>query len=854
MNQKTYVALCALAVIGAATGADVKAPVLTGATDRDPLGYKAGETMSFTLAAKGGKSVRWTRTGDDGRTEKGEASADKPVVVKTSLDRPGFVRIVAELLDASGKAVASFDGGAGAEVDGIRPDNPAPEDFDAFWARHKAALAKVAMDGAICREVASGRSDVKLYEVSIPCAGPRPSTGFLSVPAKPGKYPARIHFHGYNASWMAQARATPAPGSLRADCLALSLSAHGYEFNREESYYKALRASCGSNGHDYAFDPVQNSDPEQAYFCGMTYRVMRGLEYLKSRPEWDGKTLVAEGGSQGGLQSIWAAALDHDVTECRPFIPWNCNMGGPAAGRAHGDWHIPWVSALGYYDAANMARMIPPTCRVTVTWAGLGDYICPPSGVMAFYNALACPKSIKFVQGATHFTCPPMVASVVSFKTSVQPVAGDATAALQKAFDDCFRAGGGTVTVESGEYAVKGLRLRSNTTLVLKSGAVLKATRNCDDYDILAGDKVEPVPAEDFAPGVVWVTPRKRKTNDHLLKCASRWNNGIIRILRARNVRIVGESGSVIDGYDSYDPIGEEHFRGVHGISVHESTNCVFSGYTIRNTGNWAHNVWRSADLRFENLTILGGHDGVHFSTCDRVAILSCTMKTGDDCVAGFDNDDVTVRGCSFNTACSAFRFGGCRALVEDCRAWGPAEYPIRNSLPKADRISGSHGKPGAGWRTLLSLFTYYSDFTIKVRHDPGEITVRNCRVENAQRFLHYNFSGNETWQKNRPLRSIRFENVTATGLGMSLCAYGDKEAPLSLLLEGCRISFGKTQRELIRAAHVQSLVLKDVSVKGVEGPCVRSWGGVAAPDAKNLVGVEPTVVDADVPFCVKPI
>ena len=197
MNQKTYVALCALAVIGAATGADVKAPVLTGATDRDPLGYKAGETMSFTLAAKGGKSVRWTRTGDDGRTEKGEASADKPVVVKTSLDRPGFVRIVAELLDASGKAVASFDGGAGAEVDGIRPDNPAPEDFDAFWARHKAALAKVAMDGAICREVASGRSDVKLYEVSIPCAGPRPATGFLSVPAKPGKYPARIHFHGY---------------------------------------------------------------------------------------------------------------------------------------------------------------------------------------------------------------------------------------------------------------------------------------------------------------------------------------------------------------------------------------------------------------------------------------------------------------------------------------------------------------------------------------------------------------------------------------------------------------------------------------------------------------------------------
>ena len=59
-----------------------------------------------------------------------------------------------------------------------------------------------------------------------------------------------------------------------------------------------------------------------------------------------------------------------------------------------------------------------------------------------------------------------------------------------KAFDDCFEAGGGTVTVEKGEYAVKGLRLRSNTTLKLKSGAVLKAGRNCDDYDILASDKI----------------------------------------------------------------------------------------------------------------------------------------------------------------------------------------------------------------------------------------------------------------------------------------------------------------------------------------------------------------------------
>ena len=400
--MKKVVLLTVVAAALASWGAS-----LTGATDKNPIGYRPGEAVTFTLTAKGGERVVWTRTGDDGREEKGEAKADAPVVVKTSLDKPGFVRLVAELLDGTGKKVARFDGGAGVDVEKIRPDKPEPADFDAFWARHKAALAKVPMDGATCKKIASGRADVKLYEVSVPCAGPRPATGFLSVPTKPGKYPARVHFHGYNASWLPAARNTPKPSTLRADCIKLYLSAHGYEFNREDAYYKDLRKACGSNGYDYAFDPVQNSDPEKAYFCGMTYRLMRGLEYVKSRPEWDGKNLVVAGGSQGGLQSIWAAALDPDVTECRPFIPWNCNIAGPWSGRARGDWHIEWVPALGYYDAANMARRIPKTCRVTVTWAGLGDYICPPSGVMAFYNNLTCPKSLMFVQGATHSSHPP---------------------------------------------------------------------------------------------------------------------------------------------------------------------------------------------------------------------------------------------------------------------------------------------------------------------------------------------------------------------------------------------------------------------------------------------------------------
>ena len=431
----------------------------------------------------------------------------------------------------------------------------------------------------------------------------------------------------------------------------------------------------------------------------------------------------------------------------------------------------------------------------------------------------------------------------------VTPGNGDATTAIQRALDDVFLAGGGTVVIEPGIHCVRGLRVRSNTTLHLRSGAVLEASRDPEDFDVLANDALEPVPPEEFAPGVVWQPAATRKTHDHLLKSASRRNNAIIRLYRAHDAKIIGEPGSVIDGRDSYDPLGEEGFRGVHGIAAHDCENLELRGYEIRNTGNWAHSFWRCRDVAFSGLTILGGHDGIHFCSCDRVSIDRCTMKTGDDCVAGFDNEDVTVRDCDFNTACSAFRFGGRRVLVERCHAHGPGEYPIRNTLPEADRISGSHGVPGAGRRTMLALFTYYADFTIQVRHDPGEIVLRDCSLENAERFLHYNFSGNEVWQKGRPLSSIRFEGCEARGVGMSLCAYGDAVRPLSLSFERCRFAFAPPQPEFLRAAHVGALSLRGVSVEGVRGPLVRSWGGVAAPELEDTSAPEPTLVAAETPF-----
>ena len=153
----------------------------------------------------------------------------------------------------------------------------------------------------------------------------------------------------------------------------------------------------------YAFDPEQNKDPETCFFNGMVMRVLRAMEYLKTLPEWDGKNLTAQGVSQGGLQTIWAAALDQDVTIAKPSVPWCCDLAGTEkAKRLSGDWRLEYVPALDYYDAVFMAKRITKA-DVTITRAALGDYICPPSGLMICYKNLSTPKkTIRWVQGSNH--------------------------------------------------------------------------------------------------------------------------------------------------------------------------------------------------------------------------------------------------------------------------------------------------------------------------------------------------------------------------------------------------------------------------------------------------------------------
>ncbi len=408
---------------------DARELKLAFTSDKSPIAYKAGEDIHLAVTLDYGKQkekmprfyLQWTLAGDGGffDTEMNEIAPDKVVSVKTKLSTPGFIRFTGKLIDEYGRSFAFIDGdtrvavnldcGVGVDVDKIDPSYNEPDDFRAFWKEARDMLDTVPVKATLKKMDETKFVPKKyqglftVYEVTVPCAGPRPVTGHLIMKrdAAPKSLPVQVSFDGYGPGGQG---ANPSAGwfyEVAKDKILFKINAHGYELGQEAAYYKKFFAERPN----YAMIPKENADPKTAYFYGMALRVMRAFDFVKTLPEWDGKSLIAQGGSQGGLQATWAGSLVPELTLCRPHVTWCCDIAGTSVGRM-GGWRPDFKPGLAYYDAVFHTRYIPKTCELDISRIGLGDYICPPSGLAAQYNAATCPKKAEWVQNSTHMTNP----------------------------------------------------------------------------------------------------------------------------------------------------------------------------------------------------------------------------------------------------------------------------------------------------------------------------------------------------------------------------------------------------------------------------------------------------------------
>lgn len=397
------------------------------------------------------------------------------------------------------------------------------------------------------------------------------------------------------------------------------------------------------------------------------------------------------------------------------------------------------------------------------------------------------------------------------------------TNAIQAAIDACFLAGGGEVTIPAGIWRTGGLRIRSRVTLHLLRDAVLEGSRDSEDYTHFCEDTVEPVePVDEPA----WPkNPLKR------------WCNALIRAHMAHDFKIIGDRGSVIDGKNCYDAQGEEGFRGPHAIGMYRCHNVELCGYTIKDSGNWAHELAWVKNLYVHGVRVLAGHDGVHCRNCENVIIEQCTLHTGDDSVAGFNNLNMAVLRCDLNSACSAFRLGGTDILIDTCRIHGPGIYGHRWQMPLERKIAGDATNETDRHNTLTG-FLYFCCGDFELQAAPGNIVVQNCEFTDVDSLFILEYK-RHIWCCNRSLGDIAFKNCRVNGVVAPMQLYSDATEPLMMRMEDCDISLreGAKNKPFAVGYDFAKLEMYNVKVSGYEGD------GVIAIESHDTPADAPEVV-----------
>ena len=370
------------------------------------------------------------------------------------------------------------------------------------------------------------------------------------------------------------------------------------------------------------------------------------------------------------------------------------------------------------------------------------------------------------------------------------------TEAFQRVFDLC-RESGGTIIIPAGTYRISGVRMWSDTTLILKSGAVLLGSTDCNDYPIF-----EVPEGVEMRSDLELITQYYQHS---FAPDAPFWQNyrrAMISAYGEKNITILGEEGAIIDGQDCYDPDGEEKYRGPHGIYLTNCENIIMRGYTAQHNGNFMHQLDNCVNTVMENVTCLGGSDGIHLHYCRNTRIADCTFRTGDDCIAGINVEDLLVKNCYINTSCNFFRIGGCRITVEDCELRGNGYYPHRMTIVKSkDEILPRE----AGRHNTICLVSYFASANFPFENS-RDIVFRRCVMDNFDRLLAYR-ANTPYLQMGTWLAEMTLEDVTIEGIGATAPICTDDVQPFTLNLIRVKVSGGCTAETLVSDEHGNTTV-----------------------------------------------
>jgi len=362
-----------------------------------------------------------------------------------------------------------------------------------------------------------------------------------------------------------------------------------------------------------------------------------------------------------------------------------------------------------------------------------------------------------------------------------------ATEAVRKAIAAASAAGGGTVVFAGGTYLTGPIHLKSNITLQVEAGTVLKFSSDFDDYlpmvrsrwegtevmnfsPLIYGDKVENVAIT--GRGTIdgngepwWQTYRENK--DQLGKPGaprSKWQQEFARLNTARG-----------DWPDDRRWL-ENGFLRPPLIQVLDCKNLAISDVTLKNPPFWTVNPVYCDGVVVRGITIDNPEgspntDGINPESSRNVHISDSTISTGDDCIGiksgrdaqgrkiGRPTENVTITNCTMLRG-----FGGVSIGSE--MAGGVRRVAVSNCVfqgtERGIRIKSTRGRGGVVEDVRVS-----------------NIVVRDLKHEAVAIDLHYTAVPLEAVSERTPrVRNIHISGITGSARGAGLL-FGLEESRL---------------------------------------------------------------------------
>lgn len=291
----------------------------------------------------------------------------------------------------------------------LKPYTKNPADFDAFWQK---AIEKARKEVSVERLVVSKKKvddyctdETDMYLLKLKTDQHHSIYAYLSMPKTPSNSPVVLCPPGAGVKTIKEPMRNlyyAKNGFIR-----LEMDIHGLNPEMTAEQFKEI---SGAFDHENGYLCNGLDDKDNYYMKHVYVACIRALDYLCSLPEWDGKNVFVQGGSQGGALSLITAGLDPRVTACVANHPALSDMAGYLDNRAGGYPHFnkmnqmltpAKVETMAYYDVVNFARRI--TCPVYLTW-GYNDNVCPPTTSYIVWNMITAPKESLITPINEHWT------------------------------------------------------------------------------------------------------------------------------------------------------------------------------------------------------------------------------------------------------------------------------------------------------------------------------------------------------------------------------------------------------------------------------------------------------------------